>query len=766
MADETEKMVENMGKVADHVTTAHREAEGLHLSFGKFLAYGAGFKVIEHALEAIVKQSTLYKAISSATSAENLSISKLIERQSLEYAKQREVKDRMKLLGEDETDAGRLKLESLTKQNALTAAQLDLAFEANKINSIQVALLGAIVGLSVDLIGKQRQLNMNLIDANSSYQVRNSLFHTALATQARLGTSFDTSVEAARALVRHGLEMSTTFEENLGLVVKLHTGLGVGVDTAADLAAVVERQVKGSFEGVSKVVAELVDFTAIAGEDAAKLAVNLNRAMSRVGPGGVTSMPDVVRLVGRYESALREVGAMPGSFEALVEKLTSYEGLDMAARLRVNPEFIRTTQGVQGVLDNFHDYIKTFVGNTTGITRQMQLHLLAQQFHTTAQSINEMLIAGERAKAPLDESISLQNRWRQQLNATNQGFERIVNTIGALAQRVLSPFMDIFTGAVNLVAGGLELINSTKTGFYSATAAVGIGMAVVIKSMSSLVMRLWEVVTSTFALTASLRKLAQQQIINTNTNWVTGTGTGSGGAPAPSIPAPAKGITDWVKSLVTNLVRPFQGAWSWAIRGLTSFGVGLNLATGGLVALLSVVAWQLNEGTKRLTALLKLWKEQKEGEKVYYDLGANLLRRSLENVQRQSYLGLADNVLIAAERHFSNMRTEMERENVPIEERSAWMKQWMETQKIAVRDAIYDGLVARGMRGSLTERGKFEVDTDKRVDVATGKLEDLAAKQLKAQQQSLNQQLEVDRSREIMELKRHANRWDLMPAPL
>jgi tripartite-type tricarboxylate transporter receptor subunit TctC len=57
---------------------------------------------------------------------------------------------------------------------------------------------------------------------------------------------------------------------------------------------------------VADVVAQLVDDTALAGEEAAKLATHIATAMGRLKPGmGGGALPEVVKMVGRYEAALK-----------------------------------------------------------------------------------------------------------------------------------------------------------------------------------------------------------------------------------------------------------------------------------------------------------------------------------------------------------------------------------------------------------------------------------------------------------------------------
>lgn len=386
-------------------------------------------------------------------------------------------------------------------------AQLNVAKLLENGGRTRLALAGALLAAASNLGWKQRQFNQDLIEANSTYAHRNELLDRTLITQAQLGVSFEKAKEAARALVHYGLDTEKTYNANVKLVVQMEQGLGVSVNASAHLATIVERQLKGSFRDVADIVSEIVENTALAGEEATKLATSISTAMGRLKPGlSAAGLPEVLKLVGRYEGALKEIGGQSGGFEQLLTGLTRPEGIVGMGALGVNPDFISTADGVQKVMDRFAKYGNMLVGQSQGLERQFRLQILAEQFNVSTDQANQMLMAITRANAAQGEAISIQDRWKNQIHATNQGIDRLTNTLLGLLHKALLPLVNFISGAINKVADVVETLLENENVITGIVITSGVAFVALVGSLSSLTTALWQTVTGANFASVSLAR--------------------------------------------------------------------------------------------------------------------------------------------------------------------------------------------------------------------------------------------------------------------
>lgn len=461
MAEDFTKLNEHVEQFAKNLEKSHKSAQGLSFSFVRMAsAFGAG-EFLKEQIGAAIKRSDIYLKITEQLSATNLDINKLTEkRKSMEeklllyksqYDAQSGSEDYERIVAQQETA-----IRQADKQLGLAKA----VGEVGRAHYAVVALAGA---AGLDLFLKQRAFNQNLIEANSHWLHRVSLMHGALQTQIQLGVDFEKATEAARALVHFGMDTEASYERNLKLVVQMDQGLGVAVGASARLASIVERQLKGSFTGVADVLAEIVNDTALAGDEAASLAATISTALGRLQPGmSAATLPDVLRLVGRYESALKEIGGQAGGFQQLLSQLTTPEGIVGAGALGVSPEFLASEQGIKMVMDRFAQYGEALVGQSQGWERQMRLQALAQVFNVTADQANQMLMAIKRTNEQQTQAITAADRWREQMNAADQGFVRLRNSLWGLVQQAVWPFVFVIGALANKLASLLEIMNSVK----------------------------------------------------------------------------------------------------------------------------------------------------------------------------------------------------------------------------------------------------------------------------------------------------------------
>lgn len=570
IADTTHRMATDMAK-------ATKSAEGLSSFFMKAVGAVAGVEAIRHAVVNIVERSHMYQTLSQAISRENLSRVHLLGRELNLLNQKRNIEGTLRVTSGDVADLERVKLFRIESQLALLQKQKVVAHEMQKISSTSLVALGAYKLAAIDLYVKTAEFNQNLIEANSSFRHREKLMRETMVTQAQLGIGFDRITSAARALVHYGMDTATTYNTNLRLVAQMEQGLGVSVDHSAQLASIVERQVKGSFESVAHTIAQIVEDTALAGDEAARLATNISIALGRLRPGlSAAGLPDVLRLVGRYEGALKEVGGQSGAIQQLLAQLTTPEGMVGAGALGVSPEFLATSQGVKTVMDNFSRFGEQLVGQSQGWERQMRLQALAQMFNVSADQANQMLMAIKRANAQQDSQISLQDRWRNQLHATNAGIQRLGNSLWALLNGAMYPVVLAVGAVTNKLADFVEWMLKSKSVVYAVSGALFIGFVALTSRMWGLARALWAVVASSTAATAALARQSAVQGVSAATGLLPAAGFGAtlsrwfgvvSGRMA--VPGALSAVTTW--SWLNNL----PGSIAQALRAAPLSGAGM-----------------------------------------------------------------------------------------------------------------------------------------------------------------------------------------------
>ena len=509
MAESTtqfEHLVEHTHKLAENMAKSDKSAEGLNLSLGKLFAFGAGMGAAKATFSFIVERMNSWQALTHAVSKENLSLVSLHEKE-LGFLDRRNfltVK-----LAENDVKLNFLyksQLETLNREVGIHEKQVVLAKALNDYGHVRLGLLSLYVAAVADLYVKEGEFNQNLIKANSSYEHRNDLLYAANRLQAQTGASFDTITHSAAALAQYGLDTKATFGDNLRIVTQMEQGLGVGVNESARLAAVVENQLHGSFLKVADVVADIVNNTALAGDEAVHLAETIGRAMSRLGPGiSAGGLPDVLRLAGRYESALKEVGGAPADLAQLVDRLTSAQGITSQGMLGINPNFIGSTEGFARAMDQFGRVSDGFLRNATGQNRLQLLQQLGDLFGMSADQANLMTMAVKQANTQQGEQITLQQRWTEQMNSANNGISRLGSSLWALVQRALLPVVNVVAGVANQLANWLNALMKFKTAVYisvGVVAVAGFTMALMLKRVA---VALWDVTTASVLAARALK---------------------------------------------------------------------------------------------------------------------------------------------------------------------------------------------------------------------------------------------------------------------
>jgi hypothetical protein len=484
------KQAEFLGK---RLTESQKAGDALEKALSGAAATVTEFTVMQNVMARMVESSSVLSSSWNLIKNSSKSQAELLKRQvDLTASKNFFEKELLTATGAQAKLAQEL-YDSAEHELGVLRLQRQVNAELNKLGSVRLTMLKAYIDAGKLLWSNERKLNEQLIEANSSHAQRTKLLESSLMLQVQTGLSYDKITEAARALVSYNMDTADSFGENLKLVAQLNTGVGVSVNESAHLAAVVERQVNGSFKDVAETVSQLVDDTALAGDEAAKLAANLGTAMSRLRPGIASAgIAEVTRIVGKYEGALKEIGGQSGAFQQLITSLTTPEGLAGAGALGVSPEFLATSNGVQDVMNRFARYGDMLVGQSQGWERQMRLQALAQMFGVSADQANQMLIAIKRANDEQIGQISTQERWRNQMSATNQGITRLGNSLAALLQGSMYPLVRFVGWAANGLADWINKIAEYKDVVYGAGIVLMGGAVLLTIRLASLAKSLYQ----------------------------------------------------------------------------------------------------------------------------------------------------------------------------------------------------------------------------------------------------------------------------------
>lgn len=713
-------LVDQTHKFASNLSTAEKSAEGLTGLFRQAAVYAGAYEVIKNAIFKAAERTEAYQRIQSAVSKENLSQTKLLSRELDLLNEQRNAEQNIRTTTGAIQALERRKLLDIQHQLELLTRQKVVALELEKVGYKSLGILALYKVAAFDLYVRTHEFNQNLIEANSSFEHRNRLLMETLMVQAQLGIGFDKVTHAAAALVHYGLDAETSFNDNVRLVAQMEQGLGVSVNASAQLASIVERQLKGSFQGVSNVIAQIVNDTALAGDEATKLAATIATALGRLRPGlGAAGLPEVVRLVGRYEGALKEVGGQAGGFQQLLTQLTSPEGLVGAGALGVSPEFLATSRGVEQVMERFSKFGEMLVGQSSGWERQMRLQALAQIFNTSADNANQMLIAIQRANAQQGVQISLQDRWREQLHATNAGVGRLANSLWALLQGAMSPVVLAVGALANALADGLEWILKSREIVYGVGIALGIGFIALTSRMWGLAKALWNVVVSSTAAQAALNRMSGAGATSalgglfTTATFRSRIGRWLSATTSFLAPPGALGgsLWNWINTLPNrlsvSLSRIPMGGSGLLLRPLLLMARGIGLLLNPVGLLVTGIAILGSIGYKQYSEIRRLREEAKAQEQIIISKQEALEAQQRARFYAAARFGTSEDVSKAYAsllRDSTSLFTDIADPNARRARQQEWVNQQMASSQLDLAKAV----MTSGMFTTLTERSPQE----------------------------------------------------------
>lgn len=391
-------------------------------------------------------------------------------------------------------------------------AQARLALEIEQAGRRTLGVAALLLGAAVKTYDTAVQYNEALLEANSTFGRRLELMLAMGRVQTATGTAQANLINGTRALVRYGLENKTTFEANLKTVVMLHDAIGMSTDEAAHLAAVTENYAKASFQEVADVVATIVDQTALAAAEVKNLGVELTRTLGLVKPGPVTNLPQIIQALSGYEAALKEVGGSVGDFQKLVTNLATPEGIMQAGLLGVTPEMIATGQGIDQIMGRFESLVDRVVGNSEGLNRVWRLDMVAKMMNLSSREVSDMVRALELKRGVDIKELTLQELYARQVDNLNQGVTRLLNSLSALLQQGLYPFVRALSWVVNTLATVIQKLADWRGAVYVAFGVVAVAGVVLVNRLRAATRAFIELAWAAQIATERLRANAMAQL--------------------------------------------------------------------------------------------------------------------------------------------------------------------------------------------------------------------------------------------------------------
>jgi hypothetical protein len=492
----------------------------------------AGIHLIQKSIETIMNNSNLGKSISLAFRTAKVDATELLKHQNQALSDFNEwrvlVGKRIKD-GEITNSQARMESAELREQLGTLRAQVAFKNELSKITKGELVASGAFLATLTSAYNVFTQTGRVLIESNATLSDRLELTRSILKVQRELGSDMNQSVDAARDLVDYGYDLDAAFESTLKLVVQMKDGLGVSTKLGAELAVVYERQLRTSARDVADAMARVVNDTSVAADEAGRLAVNIGRAVAMMKPGANADLSAVTELVGRYEGALKSLGGQFGGFEELLSKMTTSEGLMQAGILGVgSPEFLRSKDATKQVMDSFANYAKGFLGNTQGWERALRLQSLAEMFGTTASQVNLMMQAVEEQNKQRNTSITIEQRYKDQVFATAEVVNRLKNSLVALAQQAVLPLIQVTTAVLRPVAEFLTYLQKMPGIIYVAGAVLAVGAVAAVSQIYRVTTALYTMATAAHIAAQSVHRQAAANALSS---------LGGGGAAAATGPS-------------------------------------------------------------------------------------------------------------------------------------------------------------------------------------------------------------------------------------
>jgi hypothetical protein len=511
MADNLEDFDEGLRRMAENAKRFDTSMGHSELSIKGIIASFIGADVVKKAIEFTVAQSSMLTSMKKGLLGLEATTYDLTLKHKTLASDMRE----LTALANQRIAAGKTTAELVRREETLlesqlriTQAQINAKQAMTRFHPAELTVAAVTLKAATELYHTHRLINSSVVEANSSMRTRIGMTRDALRVQQMLGSEMTVTRDAARELVSYGYDLESSFADNLKLVTQMHDGIGLSVSLGAELVAVYDRQLKAPVRTIADSMARVVNDTGLAADQAGRLATNIGRAIAALRPGLNKDLAGVNELVARYEGALQELGGQFGQFGDLLGRMTTPEGMMQAGMLGVtDPTFLASKEATKRVVDQFATYAKSVLGDAQGWDRALRLNIIAEQFGVTGQQANLMIMAVERANKQRGSSLTLEERYREQVRASAESLTRLKNSLGALMQQAVLPLLPAFGWVTNKVASFIESLTAMPGAVY----IVGTAMAV---TTAMMIPRIWSTVTAFTALTGALMASARAAQVN------------------------------------------------------------------------------------------------------------------------------------------------------------------------------------------------------------------------------------------------------------
>jgi hypothetical protein len=194
--------------------------------------------------------------------------------------------------------------------------------------------------------------------------------------------------------------------------------------------------------------------------------------------------------------------------------MTTSDGLMQAGILGVgSPEFLRSKDATKQVLDSFSSYAKGFLGNTAGWERALRLQSLAEMFGTSTSQVNLMMRAVEEQNNQRQSSITIEQRYKDQVFATAEVVTRLKNSLVALAQEAVLPLIEVTTAILNPISEWIAKIEEVPGIVGTAAVVLGAGAILAVTQVYRLSTALYTMATAAHISAVAIRERAAAEFI-------------------------------------------------------------------------------------------------------------------------------------------------------------------------------------------------------------------------------------------------------------
>ena len=363
-------------------------------------------------------------------------------------------------------ETGDKEAEQLRKVFNLQTARLELQTRVRALTGKQLGLEFLMIKGFQEAIKRSGEVNEAIISANSAYEIRKDLTDKIYETQIKTGASMQQTTAAARALASVWPKARPDFQSTLEVMIQMERGLGVSYENSAQLARVFELSLKIPVQEVADQIAIIANNTSLAADEAARFAIEIGKAVRRLGPDTASGAAEVVKRVTLLAARMKDVG---GDADEIVKTFTEMsKGTPQAFMLRafagVSPGQLQTGAGSETAfrgLGRFLNSIVTAREGTNAWTVQLEIASQILGMNTDSVALYQKML--KEANKPLDEHAKLLQRWREQTEQANQALGRIFNSIVALVQRAFLPAMPYITKFLGGIADFIAKIAAHQT---------------------------------------------------------------------------------------------------------------------------------------------------------------------------------------------------------------------------------------------------------------------------------------------------------------